>query len=80
MGNRNNDKNTAYFELGKATLTLSTEASEEEVDTLLQKIDHSEHCVGVKLNPAWEVLSEKYPQLEKKVFEKSCYAVNSAVC
>ncbi len=80
MGNRNNDENTAYFELGKETLTLSIGTSKKEVDTLLQKIDHSEYCVGVKLNPAWEVLSKQYPQLEKKVLEKSCYAVNSAVC
>lgn len=80
MKNRNNDQQIAYFELGEEKFPISVEARQEEVNSLLEKIEKSQHCVGVKLNPAWETLSKKYPQLEEKVLERSCYAVNAATC
>lgn len=80
MGNRNNDQNTVYFELGDETETLPVKATKQQVGDLLHKIKKSPHCVGIKLNPAWEKLSRFNHKLKNEVLKKSCYAVNAATC
>lgn len=82
MENRNDDEKTAYFELGDEQETLSVDATQQDVDEFIEKVEkHAEisHCVEAKLNPALKILFKKYPDLEKVVTANAC-ALNAATC
>lgn len=82
MGNRNDDQKTAYFELGNEEITLSVDATSQEVDKVVERIKEyveTSNCVGTKLNKALETLFSKYSDLKEVVTANAC-ALNAATC